>query len=135
MSPELAGGFFITNVTWEAVNVSRIQLFGTPWAVALQAPLSVAILQVRILEWVAIPVSRGSSWPRDQNRVSHIAGIFFTVWDGKELDMTERLTTHIQTDRQTHTHTHTQNKRNVLTMEDPLNKNSCLERTLLGAQY
>ena len=24
------------------------------------------ILQARILEWVAIPFSRGSSWPRDQ---------------------------------------------------------------------
>ena len=38
------------------------------------------ILQARILEWVAIPFSRGSSWPRDQTRVSHIAGRFFTNW-------------------------------------------------------
>ena len=38
------------------------------------------ILQARILEWVAIPFSRGSSWPRDQTQVSHIAGKFFTVW-------------------------------------------------------
>ena len=28
------------------------------------------ILQARILEWVAMPSSRGSSWPRDQNCVS-----------------------------------------------------------------
>ena len=28
------------------------------------------ILQARILEWVAISFSRGSSWPRDQTRVS-----------------------------------------------------------------
>ena len=28
------------------------------------------ISQARILEWVAIPFSRGSSWPRDQTRVS-----------------------------------------------------------------
>ena len=28
------------------------------------------ILQARILEWVAIPFSRGSSWPRDQTQVS-----------------------------------------------------------------
>ena len=33
------------------------------------------ILQARILEWVAIPFSRGYSWPRDQNWVSCIAGI------------------------------------------------------------
>ena len=38
------------------------------------------ILQARILEWVAIPFSRGSSQPRDQTRVSHITGRFFTIW-------------------------------------------------------
>ena len=42
------------------------------------------ILQARILEWVAIPFSRGSSWPRDQTRVSCIAGRFFTVWTTRE---------------------------------------------------
>ena len=36
------------------------------------------IFQARILEWVAIPFSRGSSWPRDQTQVSCIAGRFFT---------------------------------------------------------
>ena len=35
------------------------------------------ILQARILEWVAVPFSRGSSQPRDQTQVSHIAGRFF----------------------------------------------------------
>ena len=38
------------------------------------------ILQARILEWVPILFSRGSSWPRDQTPVSCIAGGFFTVW-------------------------------------------------------
>ena len=38
------------------------------------------ILQARILEWVAFPFSRGSSWPRDRTQVSHIAGRFFTSW-------------------------------------------------------
>ena len=38
------------------------------------------ILQARILEWVAIPFSQGSSQPRDRTQVSHIAGRFFTVW-------------------------------------------------------
>ena len=37
------------------------------------------ILQARILEWVAIPFSRGSSWPRDQILVSCMAGRFLTV--------------------------------------------------------
>ena len=35
------------------------------------------ILQVRILEWVAIPFSRGSSQPRDRTQDSHTAGGFF----------------------------------------------------------
>ena len=38
------------------------------------------ILQVRILEWVAIPFSRGSSQLRDQSQVSCTAGGFFTLW-------------------------------------------------------
>ena len=39
---------------------------------------SMGILQARILEWVAMPSSRGFSQPRDQAQVSHIAGGFFT---------------------------------------------------------
>ena len=38
------------------------------------------ILQARILEWIAVPFSRGSSQPRDQTQVSHIVGGFFKVW-------------------------------------------------------
>ena len=38
------------------------------------------LLQARILEWVAFPFSKGSSQPRDQTKVSHIAGRFFTIW-------------------------------------------------------
>ena len=37
------------------------------------------ILQARILEWVAIPFSKGSSQPRDPAQVSCIAGEFFTT--------------------------------------------------------
>ena len=43
-----------------------------------QTPLSMGILQARILEWVAMLSSRGSSRPRDQTQVSGIAGGFFT---------------------------------------------------------
>ena len=32
----------------------------------------------KILEWVAMTSSRGSSQPRDQTQESHIAGEFFT---------------------------------------------------------
>ena len=38
------------------------------------------ILQARMLEWVAIPLSRGSSQPRNRIWVSCIAGRFFTIW-------------------------------------------------------
>ena len=42
------------------------------------------ILQARVLEWVAIPFSRGSSQSRDWTRVSWIAGRFFTIWATRE---------------------------------------------------
>ena len=42
------------------------------------------ILQARILEWVAMPSSRGSSQPRDQTQVSHITGELFTIWATRE---------------------------------------------------
>ena len=97
---------------------SRVRLFVTPWTAACQSSLSMGILQARILEWVAMPssrgifqtqgsnpslphcrwilyhlrpqgspkildwvaypFSRGSSQPRNQTRVSCIAGRFFT---------------------------------------------------------
>ena len=42
------------------------------------------ILQARILQLIALPFSRGSSQPRDQTQVSHIAGRFFTSWATRE---------------------------------------------------
>ena len=61
--------------------------FVTPWPIAHQAPLSKE-LWARILEWVAIPFSRVSSWPRDQIWVSCIAGRFFTNWATREAQAT-----------------------------------------------
>ena len=46
--------------------------------------LSMGILQAIILEWAAMPSSRGSSQPRDQTHVSHIAGGFCTIWATRE---------------------------------------------------
>ena len=42
------------------------------------------ILQARILEWVATSFSRGSSRPRDQTQVSHIAGRHFNLCATRE---------------------------------------------------
>ena len=58
---------------------SVVSDFATPWTVAHQALLSMGILRVRILEWVAIPSSRESSQSRDRTQVSHIASTFFTI--------------------------------------------------------
>ena len=42
------------------------------------------ILQARIMEWVAISSSRGSSQPKDRTQVSRIAGRSFTLWATRE---------------------------------------------------
>ena len=42
------------------------------------------ILQARILEWVAISFSRGSSQARDRTQVSHIVGRRFNLWVTRE---------------------------------------------------
>ena len=63
---------------------SCVWLFETPWTVDQQAPLSMGILQARILEWVAMPFSRGSSQPRDWTQVFYVDAGFFTVWVTRE---------------------------------------------------
>ena len=50
----------------------------TPWTVAPPGSSVHGISQRRILEWVAISFSRGSSWPRDQTLISCLAGRSFT---------------------------------------------------------
>ena len=74
---ESGGGWFTRLVRSDSCD---------PIDYSLPGPSVHGILQARILEWVAIPFSRGSSWPRDQTRVScirgglWIAGRFFTNW-------------------------------------------------------
>ena len=51
------------------------------------------ILQARILEWVAMPFSRGSSSPRDQTWVSCMAGSFFTDWATREAPIVAQIKT------------------------------------------
>ena len=43
------------------------------------------ILQAKILEWVANPFSRGSSWLRNQTQVSSIACRVFIIWATREV--------------------------------------------------
>ena len=49
---------------------NSIQLFATLWTIGHQAPLSMGILQARILECVAVFYYRGSSWPKDWTCIS-----------------------------------------------------------------
>ena len=52
----------------------------TPLDCSPPGPSVHGILQVRILEWIAIPFSRGSFWPRDQTLLSCTASRFFIIW-------------------------------------------------------
>ena len=63
-----------THTHWKWKSFSRVWLFDTVHG----------IFQTRILEWVAVPFSRGSSPPKDQTQVSHVAGGFFTSWATRE---------------------------------------------------
>ena len=49
------------------------------------------ILQARILEWVAMPSSKGSSQSRDWIQVSCVAGGFFAIWATQEPRITSRI--------------------------------------------
>ena len=65
---------------WKWKSLSHVRFFVTAWTIHTIHE----ILQARILEWAAFPFSRGSSQPRDQTQVSHIAGRYFTSWATRE---------------------------------------------------
>jgi len=56
----------------EVLVVQSCPVFVTPWTVACQALLSMGFIQARLLEWVAIPFSKGPPQPKDQTHVSCI---------------------------------------------------------------
>ena len=57
---------------------SRVQLLATPWT-SLPGSSVHGIVQARILQWVAVSSSRGSSQPRDLTCISCIVGRFFSA--------------------------------------------------------
>ena len=65
-------------------TLNRIGLFCNPVDCNLPGSSVCGILQARILEWVVIPLSRGSSLLRYRTQVSCMAGRFFTVWAIRE---------------------------------------------------
>ena len=50
-----------------------------PIDIVCHAPLSMGILQARILEWVAMPSTKGSFQPRDRTQISHTADGFLAT--------------------------------------------------------
>ena len=85
----LAPNFFcLSTILYFSVKMLVTQIVEQPWGSTNCNPMDCSlpgssvhgILQGRILEWVAIPISRGFSLPRDQAWVSRIVGRFFTIW-------------------------------------------------------
>ena len=68
-------GSWDTNKACVLRHFHHVWLFVTLWTIARQTPLSIGILQARILEWVAMPSSRGSSQPRDWTHISYVSCI------------------------------------------------------------
>ena len=73
---------YILKVKW-IVSCQSCPTLCSPMDYSLPCSFVHSILQARILEWVAIPFSRASSWCRDQTQFFCIAGGFFSVWATK----------------------------------------------------
>ena len=82
--------FLIQFLTWifdKVLNIvncvlSFVRHFCNSMNYSLPGSTDLGYLQARILEWITISFSRGSSWPRDQTHIScisYIAGRFFTT--------------------------------------------------------
>ena len=78
----------IKGLTWQNCDVLSYSVMSDSlWPHGLQParlPLFMGIFLARILEWVVMPSSSGSSQPMDRTQVSHIASGFSTVWATRE---------------------------------------------------
>ena len=75
---------------WNWIEIEVAQSCSTlcnPMNCSLSGSSVHGIFQARVLEWITISFSRGSSWPRNWTPVSHIAGRCFTVWATREAIM------------------------------------------------
>ena len=79
-------------------QLGKVKVLVTQLCLTLCSPMDCSppgsaqgILQARILEWVAIPYSRGPSWHRGQTQVSCIAGGSFIVWATREATLQQPL--------------------------------------------
>ena len=78
--------FFIVNalvdrsgIRGRVLKFSHVQHFTTLRTATRQAPLSMGFSQARILDWVAIPSSRGSPHPGIEPKSPALAGGLFTT--------------------------------------------------------
>ena len=84
-TPAFSRGLFFSGHIWDISSESEsevVQLCLTlrdPMDCSLPGSSIHGIFQARVLEWVAISFSRGSSQPRDRTQVSLIAGRCFTI--------------------------------------------------------
>ena len=76
--------FFVTSKWSESEVAQSCPTLCDPMACRLPGSSLHGILQARVLEWVAISFSRGSSQPRDRTQVSRIAGRRFNLWATRE---------------------------------------------------
>ena len=65
------------------MRAKLLQLCQTLWS-SLHGSSLYGILQARILKWIAMSSSRGSSQLKDRTQVFHIAGRFFTICATRE---------------------------------------------------
>ena len=75
---------FQTFILYSKRSKSKWKLHSHVWLCNSMDYTARGILQIRILEWIAFPFSSRFSWSRNQTRVSHIAGGFFTNWAIRE---------------------------------------------------
>ena len=74
-----------TQAAWRKCEVTQSCLaLCDPMDYSLPGSSVHGTFQARVLEWVAISFSRGSSQPRDWTGVSHIARRRFTIWATRE---------------------------------------------------
>ena len=64
--------------------LSRVRLCD-PTNCSLRGSSVRGIFQARILEWIAISLSKGSSRSKDRTQISHIVDSRFTVWATREV--------------------------------------------------
>ena len=77
------------NLKWK--SLSRVQLFGTPWSVTHQVPLSMEFSRQEYWSGLLFPYPGESSWPRDWTLLSCIVGRLFIIWATRERPATWKI--------------------------------------------